>query len=58
MYLAQSIGIALASSVVDQAGAACLFAGAAIALPLVGAGFARLIRDRPAHPVRLDAPGS
>lgn len=58
MYLAQATGIALASAVVDRAGAAWLFAGAAIALPLVGAGFARLIRDRPAYPVRPGASGS
>ena len=58
MYLAQSAGIALASAVVDRAGAAWLFAGAAIAFPLVGAGFARLIRDRPAYPIPPGASGS
>jgi predicted MFS family arabinose efflux permease len=58
MYFAQSIGIALAAVVVDRAGAAWLFAGAAIALPLVGAGFAHLIRARPPYPPRPAPSGS
>ncbi len=58
MYLSQAIGIALASVVIDRDGAAWLFAGAAIALPLVGASFARLIRNRTAFSGPPDAPGS
>ena len=51
MYLAQSLGIILASVVVDRVGAQWLFAGAAVAFPLVGAGFARLIYNRQAESV-------
>ena len=46
-FLGQSAGVAAAAVVVDMGSASLLFVLAAIALPLIGFGFARALRSRP-----------
>lgn len=49
LFIGQSIGVALASLVVDYAGPAWLYVIAMILTPLVATGFALALRTRPAH---------
>ena len=46
LFMGQSVGVAIAAVIVDVASASWLFGIAAIALPLLGFAFARLLRDR------------
>jgi hypothetical protein len=48
-FIGQSIGVALASLVVDHAGSAWLDPIAMVLMPIVAAGFAHLLRKRPAQ---------
>jgi predicted MFS family arabinose efflux permease len=52
LFLGQSAGIAAAAWVVDHGSAATVFAGTAVALPLLGAWFARRLRARGAAAMR------
>ncbi|MNI36905.1 major facilitator superfamily transporter [compost metagenome] len=47
LFMGQAAGVALAGAVVDEIGAAALFGGSAILLPLLGAFFARALKARP-----------
>ena len=51
LFMGQAAGVALAGAVVDEIGAAALFGGSAVMLPVLGAGFAwalkRARRPRP-----------
>ncbi|MFY3653533.1 MFS transporter, partial [Achromobacter xylosoxidans] len=47
LFMGQAAGVALAGSVVDEAGAAVLFGGSAVLLPLLGAFFSRALKARP-----------
>ena len=42
LFMGQAAGVALAGAVVDEIGAAALFGGSAVMLPVLGAGFAWL----------------
>lgn len=46
LFLGQSVGVTLSAAVVDSASPRWLFAAAAVALPLIGLGFARALRKR------------
>ena len=46
--MGQAAGVALAGAVVDEIGAAALFGGSAVLLPLLGAFFARALKARAA----------
>ena len=47
LFMGQAAGVALAGSVVDEAGAAVLFGGSAVLLPLLGAFFSWALKARP-----------
>ena len=47
LFMGQAAGVALAGAVVDEVGAAVLFGGSAVLLPLLGAFFARALKSRP-----------
>ena len=46
LFMGQSVGVAIAAVIVDVASASWLFGIAAVALPVLGIAFARLLRDR------------
>jgi hypothetical protein len=48
-FLGQATGVAAAASIVDYAGATWLFAIGAAVLPLIGLGFAYVLRYRQAQ---------
>jgi len=50
MFMGQAVGVALAGVVVDLAGPLLLFGVSAAGLPLLGLGFSRALRARPAQP--------
>ncbi|HUL00420.1 MAG TPA: MFS transporter, partial [Nitrospirota bacterium] len=53
-FLGQSVGVALGATIVDSAGPSWLFASSAAASPLIGIGFAFILRYRKTE----DSPGS
>ena len=46
LFMGQAAGVALAGAVVDEIGAAALFGGSAVMLPVLGAGFAWALAPR------------
>ena len=48
LFMGQAAGVALAGAVVDEIGAAALFGGSAVMLPVLGAGFAWALKRRAA----------
>ena len=57
LFMGQAAGVALAGAVVDEIGAAALFGGSAVMLPVLGAGFAWALKRRAARP-RPEAAGA
>ena len=56
LFMGQAAGVALAGAVVDEIGAAALFGGSAVMLPVLGAGFAWALKRRAAgHGLRRRA---
>ena len=48
LFMGQAAGVALAGALLDRVGAAALFGGSALLLPILGMGFARALRGRTA----------